>query len=316
MKRTPLIASLTTVALLGLAGCGGGDEALESDSSGDSGSGDSGSSGEVVVGSANFPENALLAEIYAGALNGAGVEATTKLNIGSREVYIPAIEDASIDILPEYTGVLRDYFLAEEEAGAVGESSDSEGVYSELTDTLPEELTVLDYSEAEDKDAVVVTSETAEEYDLTEIGDLAEVAGDLTLGGAPEWKTRQTGLPGLEEVYGVVFGDFIELDAGGPQSLGALLNGRVDAANLFTTDPNIAAEDLVPLEDPDALFAAQNIVPLLRSEVVDDTVTETLNSVSEALDTETLGALVTQVVIDKEDPQAVAEQFLADNDLA
>ena len=116
---------------------------------------------------------------------------------------------------------------------------------------------MLDYSEAEDKDAVVVTSETAEEYDLAEIGDLADVAGDLTLGGAPEWKTRQTGLPGLEEVYGVVFGDFIELDAGGPQSLGALLNGRVDAANLFTTDPNIAAEDLVPLEDPDALFAAR-----------------------------------------------------------
>ncbi|WP_309648952.1 glycine betaine ABC transporter substrate-binding protein, partial [Nocardioides sp.] len=106
MKRTPLIASLTTVALLGLAGCGGGDDALESDSSGDSG--DSGSSsGEVVVGSANFPENALLAEIYAGALNGAGVEASTRLNIGSREVYIPAIEDGSIDILPEYTGVLR-----------------------------------------------------------------------------------------------------------------------------------------------------------------------------------------------------------------
>ena len=315
MKRTPLIASLTTVALLGLAGCGGGDDALESDSSGDSG--DSGSaSGEVVVGSANFPENALLAEIYAGALTGAGIEASTKLNIGSREVYIPAIEDASIDILPEYTGVLRDYFLAEGEAGAVGESSDSEGVYSELQEALPEDLTVLDYSEAEDKDAVVVSSETAEEYDLVEIGDLADVAGDLTLGGAPEWKTRQTGLPGLEEVYGVVFGDFIELDAGGPQSLGALLNGRIDAANLFTTDPNIAAEDLVPLEDPDALFAAQNVVPLLRTDVVDDTMTETLNSVSEALDTETLGALVTQVVIDKEDPQAVAEQFLADNDLA
>ncbi len=314
MKRTPLIASLTTVALLGLAGCGGGDEALESDSSGDSG--DSGSSsGEVVVGSANFPENALLAEIYAGALNGAGVEASTRLNIGSREVYIPAIEDGSIDILPEYTGVLRDYFLAEEDAGAVGEASDSEGVFSELQETVPEDLTVLDYSEAEDKDAVVVTSETAEEYDLTEIGDLADVAGELTLGGPPEWKTRQTGIPGLEEVYGVTFGDFIELDAGGPQTLGALLNGRIDAANLFTTNPNIAAEGLVALEDPDALFAAQNVVPLLRSEVVDDTVTETLNSVSEALDTETLGALVTQVEIDKEDPQAVAEQFLTDNDL-
>ena len=196
MKRTPLIASLTTVALLGLAGCGGGDDALESDSSGDSG--DSGSSsGEVVVGSANFPENALLAEIYAGALNGAGVEASTRLNIGSREVYIPAIEDGSIDILPEYTGVLRDYFLAEEDAGAVRRGLRLGGrVLRARGRPCPRSSRSLDYSEAQDKDAVVVTSETAEEYDLAEIGDLADVAGDLTLGGAPEWKTRQTGLPG------------------------------------------------------------------------------------------------------------------------
>ena len=166
--------------------------------------------------------------------------------------------------------MLRDYFLAEEDsdAGAAEEdaeaASDPAGVYEELLDVLPDGLVALEYAEAQDKDAVVVSAETAEEYDLTEIGDLADVAGDLTLGGAPEWKTRQTGLPGLEDVYGVVFGDFIELDAGGPQSLSALLNDRVDAANLFTTDPNIAAEDLVPLEDPDALFAAQNVVPLLR----------------------------------------------------
>ena len=197
MKRTPLIASLTTVALLGLAGCGGGDEALESDSSGDSG--DSGSSsGEVVVGSANFPENALLAEIYAGALNGAGVEASTRLNIGSREVYIPAIEDASIDILPEYTGVLRDYFLAEEDAGARRRGLRPRGrVRRAARRPCPRSSrSPWTTPRREDKDAVVVTSETAEEYDLTEIGDLADVAGDLTLGGAPEWKTRQTGLPG------------------------------------------------------------------------------------------------------------------------
>lgn len=317
MKRTSLIASLTTVALIGLAGCGGGDEALESDTDSGSGSGDSGgSSGAVVVGSANFPENALLAEIYAGALNGAGVDASTKLNIGSREVYIPAIEDGSIDILPEYTGVLRDYFLAEEDPGATGEASDPEGVFSELQDVVPDDLVVLDYAEAEDKDAVVVTQETADEYSLTEIGDLAEVAGDLTLGGPPEWKTRQTGLPGLAEVYGVEFGDFIELDAGGPQTLSALLNGRIDAGNLFTTDPNVAAEGLVALEDPEALFAAQNIVPLLRADVEDETITSTLDSVSQALDTETLAGLVTKVVIDKEDPQAVAEEFLSSNDLA
>jgi osmoprotectant transport system substrate-binding protein len=312
LRRSSLLVSLTAVAALGLAACGGGDEALESDSGE---SGDSGGSGEVVVGSANFPENALLAEIYAGALEGAGVEASTRLNIGSREVYLPAIEDGSIDVLPEYTGVLRDYFLAAEGEDAVGEASDPDGVYEELLDVLPDGLAVLEYSEAQDKDAVVVTAETAEEYDLAEIGDLADVAGDLTLGGPPEWKTRQTGIPGLEEVYGVTFDDFIELDAGGPQTLSALLNGRIDAANLFTTDPNVGANDLVPLEDPEALFAAQNVVPLLREDVVDDTVVGALDAVSSALTTEVLGDLVTQVVIDKEDPEQVAEQFLADNDL-
>lgn len=309
LRRSSVLVSLTTVAVLGLAACGGGDEALESDS-GDSG--DSGSSAELVVGSANFPENALLAEIYAGALDAAGVEASTRLNIGSRETYIPGLEDGSIDVIPEYTGVLRDYYLD----GETSETSDPEGVYEELLEVLPEDLQALEYSEAQDKDAVVVTAETAEEYDLTEIGDLAGVAGDLTLGGPPEWKTRQTGIPGLEEVYGVTFGDFIELDAGGPQTLNALLNGRIDAGNLFTTDPNVEANELVPLEDPEALFAAQNVVPVLRADAVDDTVTETLNEVSAALDTETLGALVTRVVIDKEDPEDVAQDFLTENSLA
>lgn len=302
MKRTPLLASVASVALLGLAGCGGGDsDPLATDSSGD-GASDNGQS--LVVGSANFPENALLAEIYAGALDDAGIDASTKLNIGSRETYVPGLLDGSIDVLPEYTGNLRLYF----DEGAT--ASEPDAVYDELTAALPEGLSVLDYAEAEDKDAVVVTQDTADQYSLSSIGDLAPVAGDLTLGGPPEWKTRSTGVPGLKKVYGVTFGDFTETDAGGPLALKALLDGRVDAANLFTTDPNIAAENLVVLDDPDSLFAAQNIVPLVRTDAVNDTVTSTLNEVSAALDTETLGQLVTRVVIDKEDPETVAADFL------
>lgn len=304
-KRTAVLSSLTAVAMLSLAACGGDSDPLAEDTGGDSG----GDSGSIVVGSANFPENVLLAEIYAGALSGAGVDASTRPNIGAREAYITGLQDGSIDAIPEYTGNLRLYF--DEDASA----SDPEAVYEELTAALPEDLTVLDYAEAQDKDAVVVTQETAEEYDLASIGDLEPVAGDLSLGGPPEWKTRSTGVPGLEKVYGVEFGDFVELDAGGPLTLKALLNGRIDAGNLFTTDPNVQAEDLVPLEDPESLFAAQNVVPLLRSDVVNDDVEGTLNDVSAALDTETLGALVTRVVIDKEDPSDVAQDFLSENDL-
>jgi osmoprotectant transport system substrate-binding protein len=303
MKRLS-VTSLAAVAVLGLAGCGGGSsDPLEAES----GSGGSGS-GELVVGSANFPENVLLAEIYAQALDGAGVQADTRPNIGAREAYIAGIEDGSIDIIPEYTGNLRLYF--DESATA----SDPEGVYKELKAVLPEEMTVLEYAEAEDKDAVVVTQETADEYSLTSIADLA--GKDLVLGGPPEWKTRSTGVPGLKKVYGVEFEDFVELDAGGPLTLNALLEGRIDAGNLFSTDPNLAAEDLVVLEDPEPLFAAQNVVPLLRTDAVSDKVTEALNAVSAALDTETLGRLVTQVVIDKEDPADVAEQFVSDAGLS
>lgn len=300
MKRTRLLPVLPAVAALVLAGCGGGSDPLAEDT------GDGGNSSSVVVGSANFPEAVLLMEIYAGALEAAGLEVETKPSIGAREAYITGIQDESVDVLPEYTGNLRLYF--DEDATA----SDPEAVYKELQAALPEELTVLDYAEAQDKDAVVVTQDVADEYSLTSIEDLAPVAGDLTLGGPPEWKTRSTGIPGLEKLYGVTFGDFIELDAGGPLTLKALQDGRIDAGNLFTTNPNIAGEDLVPLEDPEFLFAAQNIVPLVRTDAVTDDLETALNDVSAALDTATLADMVAQVEIDKEDPQDVADQFLSD----
>ena len=303
MKRISMLTALSAVAALALAGCGGDSDPLEEDSG-------SGGSGSVVVGSANFPEAVLLMEIYAGALEAKGIEVQTKPNIGAREAYIKGIEEGSLDVLPEYTGNLRLFY--DKNATA----SDPEGVYKELQAALPEKLTVLDYAEAQDKDAVVVTQDTADKYSLRSIDDLAPVAGDLKLGGPPEWKTRSTGIPGLEKVYGVTFADFVELDAGGPLTLNALLDGRVDAGNLFTTDPNIAAEDLVPLEDPKFLFAAQNVVPLVRSDAVTDDLETALNDVSASLDTATLGDLVTRVVRDKEDPQDVADQFLSDKGLS
>ncbi len=310
-RTSTRIAALVTAGLL-LAACGGdgGDPltAEESDSSSPA-AGESG--GPLTIGSANFYESSLLAEIFAGALEAKGVEVDTKLNIGAREIYLKAMEpgDESVDIIPEYTGVLRDYFKADQPG------TDAEQVYQELTDSLPDYLTALDPSAAEDKDAVVVTQDTADKYSLSSIADLADVAGDLTLGGPPEWKTRQTGVPGLKKVYGVEFGSFRVLDAGGTLTLRALVNGQVDAGNIFTTDPNIEAEDLVALEDPKSLFAAQNVVPLVRTDALTADIESTLNEVSAALDTDTLVALNAEVELEKKDPEDVAQQFLADNDL-
>ncbi len=304
MKRTPLLATLALLAAGSLAACGSSDDALDSGT--DSGSG---SSKTLVIGSANFPESALLAEIYAEALDAKGVDTDTKLNIGAREAYIKGLQDGSVDVFPEYTGNLRLYFNDKATA------SDPDGVYQELKDALPDGLTVLDFAEAQDKDAVAVTKATADKYSLTAIGDLAPVASKLVLGGPPEWKTRSTGLPGLKKIYGLTFKDFSELDAGGPLTLKALQDGRIQAGNLFTTDPALATGDIVALQDPDNLFAAQNIVPLLRTDAVSDKVTSTLNAVSAALDTDTLAALVARVVTDKEDPEDVAASFLSDNSL-
>jgi osmoprotectant transport system substrate-binding protein len=291
-------AALATV--LALAACGSSSGGSPLGSTG----GSKAPSDTITVGSANFPENALLADIYADALSAKGVKVTKKLNIGSRETYIPALKDGSIDLIPEYSGVLLQYF----DKSATAVSPDD--VFAALQKAVPSPLTVLDKAAAEDKDAVVVTKATATKYNLASIADLKAVAGKLTVGGPPEWKTRQTGLPGLKAKYGVKFGQFKALDAGGPLTIQALKSGRVQAADVFTTDPNIAANGWVILQDPNNLFAAQNVLPLINGTKATDTVKTTLNAISAKLDTATLGGLVKSVVLDKKDPDAVAQDWL------
>lgn len=305
MNRTRIALALAaSAALLAVASCGSSSDPLAS-----GGSTSAAGAGTIIVGSANFPENVLLAEIYAGALSAKGVTVKKTLNIGSREIYIPALKEGSIDLIPEYTGVLAQYFNKDAKA------TDAAGVYAELKAALPATLTVLDKSAAEDKDAVVVTKATADKYNLKTIADLQPYAKDLNLGGPPEWKTRPTGVPGLKKFYNLDFKSFRALDAGGPLSVQALKNGQVDAVNLFTTDPSIAANGFVVLDDPKSLFAAQNVVPLITKSKVNDTISAALNAVSAKLDTATLGALVKEVVVDKTDAAVVAKGFLVKNGL-
>ena len=300
LSRRALLTSMGAAATL--AACGGGGDPMASTSSTAGGGG--GGGGSIVVGSANFPENQLLAEIYAGALEKAGVSVTKKLNIGSRETYIPALQDGSIDLIPEYTGVLLAYY--DQEATATS----SADVYAALPGVLPANLIVLEMSTAEDKDAVVVTKATATKNKLTTIADLAPVAATMVLGGPPEWATRSTGVPGLEKVYGLKFKEFKALDPAGPLSVNALKNGQVDAVNLFTTQSAITENDFVILEDPKSLFAAQNVVPLINKEKATDEVKKALDAVSAKLDTDTLRDLVAKVEVEKADAADVAAEFL------
>ena len=302
MKRT--VAGLVTVlvAALGLTACGGGSG---SDPLAGGNSGSQSASDTITIGSANFAESQLLAEIYAAALTKAGVKVSKKLNIGSRETYIPALKDGSIDLIPEYSGVLLQYF------NKTATQVTSDDIFAALKTAVPAPLEVLDQSAAQDKDAVVVTKATATKYHLTSIADLKAVANKLTYGGPPELKTRPTGLPGLKSKYGVVFKKFLALDADGPLTIQALKSGRIQGGDVFTTDPNVAANGWVILTDPQNLFAAQNVLPLINSAKATPTVTATLNAISAKLDTAGLGALVKQVALDKQDPETVAKAWLS-----
>lgn len=276
MKKLLTGFTLAAVTAITLSACGGGGDPLSAGTN-------AGASGDsIIVGSADFPESQLIAKIYAEALRSKGVAVSEKPSIGSREVTIPALKDGSIDLMPEYGGALLQYLDAQTKAVS------SEEVAAELANKIPAGLTMLTASEAEDKDVLAVKKETAEKYNLKSISDLEPVAKELVLGGPPEWKTRLNGVAGLKSVYGLEFKEFSALDAGGPLTLNALLSGQVQVADLFSTDPALAENDLVALEDSKNLFLSENIVPVINEKKSTDTVKEVLNNVSAALTTEDL----------------------------
>ena len=300
MTSIRTVAAALAATALAVAGCGADEDPLAGGGSDD---------GSITVGSANFPEAVLLGEIYAQALEAQDVEVQRNLNIGAREIYIRAIEDGSISLLPEYTGNLLLYY------DKSSRETDPEQVYEDLEQALPEELTVLEMSEAVDQDELVVTQETAEKYDLETIADLEPVADQLVVGGSAEFRTRQAGLPGLEDVYGLEFAEFETLDVAGPLTVEALTSGAVDVARLFSTQSVIETEDFVVLDDPKNVSIPQNVLPLIRSDALTDEIGTTLDSVSAALTTEVLADMVARLEVDKDSPEQVAEDFLADNDL-
>lgn len=243
--------------------------------------------------------------MYAAALKAKGVDVSTHLDIGSREIYLKALADGSIDLVPEYTGNLLAYY---DKASTV---SSPDEVYAALQKALPDGLQVLNKSEAEDQDSVTVTKATADKYHLASIADLAPVAGQLTLGGSAEWQTRADGPPGMEKLYGVTFKAYKVLDPGGPLSVKALQSGLVDATDIFTTDTAITDNDFVVLKDPKNLFTAQNVIPLITSSKLTPTVKDALNAVSDKLTTDTLKTLLSQISKDKSDPTQVGAAWVA-----
>ncbi|AYJ52157.1 ABC transporter substrate-binding protein [Rhodococcus sp. P1Y] len=294
---------------MALAACGGNSDPLSSGGGDDTNT----DPNSIVIGSANFPESETVANIYAEALRANGFEVSTKLNIGSREAYIPAVRDGSIDLIPDYTGNLLQYL--DESATATS----SEDILAALPEALGDDLTITAQAPGEDKDAVVVTRATATERNLTTIGDLAPFSAELKFAGTPEFQERVGGLPGLESKYGLAIApqNYVSInDGGGPATVQALVNGDVLAADIFTTAPSIAQNDLVVLEDPENNFAAQNVIPVLRTSKQSDKLTEVLDAVSAQITTDELIALNTSVSGDaKIEPAAAAKAWVADKGL-
>lgn len=274
---------------------------------GDDGSED-GSGPTLVVGSANFPENALLAELYAGALEAEGLDVTTKLNVGSRETLFPAMERGDVTVVPEYTGALLSYL-----SKGAADARDTAGQVAAIAEALPEDLVLLEPSQAQDQETITCTADVVEQHSLTSIADLAPVSRQLTFGGPPELPSRKGfGLEGLKDVYGVEFESFQPLDVSGPLTVSALEEGKVDCANLFSTQSAIEVNGFVSLTDPEGLVESEAVVPLVSRDAATPEVEDALNAVSAALTTETLKAMVKQVEVDKADPRAVAQEFLDD----
>lgn len=290
--------AMTAVAVgvaLTLAGCG----SSSGDGSGD-GDGDSDST-TIVVGSQAYYSNEIIAEIYAQALEGAGFDVTRNFQIGQRDAYLPALEGGEVQVFPEYTGNLLQYYDPETTA------TKSDDVYAALADALPDGLTVLDQSPATDQDSYNVTREFADANNLESIADLAGVDG-LILGGAPELEERPYGPSGLQSVYGVT----VQFQATGDTTVDSLTQGVINIANVYSADPRIESAGLVTLADPEGLFLASNVVPLVSTDVADE-IADVLNPISAALTPEGLVALNVQSVDEQKSAADIATQWLQEN---
>lgn len=301
LRRLVAVAVAALVPMMG--GCGSSNPLGGGAVSGDLKS--------VVVGSADFPESKIVAEIYAQALQANGFTVVKQFGIGSRETYIPALRDHSIDLIPEYTGNLLQYFNPKSTASKPGD------VELALHRSLPGDLSILNPAPANDTDTVTVTEATAQRWNLKSIADLVPYAAEVKFGAPSEFLNRDRGLAGLKAKYGLEIkpDNFVAIsDGGGPATVKALSGGTVTAANIFSTSPAIPQNKFVILEDPKNNFLPGNVVPLVSSQKMSEDLKKVLDAVSARLTTKDLTELNASVSGNSGiDPDEAARQWIAVN---
>lgn len=295
---------------LGAAACSSSDP-FEEDTAADGGS-DGGAGGDggqsIAIGSQAYYSNEIIAELFAQVLEAEGHTVDRQYQIGQREVYLPELESGTLDVLPEYIGNLLQHYDPE------AESASPEEIHAALGEALPEGLRLLPFAEATDQDSYTTTSAFAEQHSLSSIGDLAGVDEALTVAANSEFEVRPYGPEGVRETYGVEVTVVPVEDSGGPLTVQALTDGDVQLANIYTADPAIGSNDLVVLEDPEALILPQNVVPVV-SEKVDEAAETAISAVIERLTAEQLVELNRRSVDDQASSADIAAEWLTEQGL-
>jgi osmoprotectant transport system substrate-binding protein len=301
--RRGLIAAAGALGLaaLVLTGCSSGNPLSSGSSSGKA------SSGSITVGSANFPESEILAYIYADALSDAGVKTSVKPNIGARDRYIAALKSGEIQLVPEYTGNLLQFF------DSTATATSSNDVFTALKKATPKGTEVLNQSPGQDADSYNVTKAFSDQYGVKSLADLSKVTVPLKVAANPEFQTRPYGIPGLKSDYGVTATLEPINDSGGPNTLKALVDGDVQLADIYSTTPSIKQNKLVTLADPKSMIAAQNVVPLISTSKASSKVTSTLNKLSAKITTSALIDLNTKSSVDKQSADQIASAWVKAN---
>ena len=300
--RLTVLGAVAIGAMVALAGCASSDPLSSGDSSA-SGDGDT-----LVIGSQQYYSNEIIAELYAQALEAKGYKVDRQYQIGQREVYLPELESGKIDVFPEYTGNLLQYYDKEETAKS------PEEVETALAAALPDGLTALKAAAASDQDSYNVTKEFSEENDITSLADLKNYSGTLTLGAPPENAERPYGPPGLKSIYGVDVTSTPIDDGGGPLTVKALTDGSVQLADIYTASPLITENDLVTLEDPENMILPQNVVAIV-SDKVDSDAQDVIDSVDAVLSASDLQQLNSKSQTDKESSATIAKDYLTEKGL-
>jgi osmoprotectant transport system substrate-binding protein len=266
----------------------------------------------VTIGDENLPEQFLLGQLYYQALKAQGFQVTLNQNIGPPQVVMQALATGQLAMYPEYldtwdqeVAALKEQFHTRAAAYAAGQRY-----------ALKHGLELLDPTPFSDTNAIAVAFDYAVESQVQSITDLIKVSPQLTLGGPPQFQQSTTGLPLVEDTYGVVPAAFKALEVGAQYQ--ALDQGTVQAAVVDTTDPQLLSGSYPLLHDPENVFGWGNVVPVASAKALDaegPVFVETINRVSALLSLDTMRALNAQVVLDGQDPATVAQQFLQEHDV-